>query len=135
MLDNAFLRPLCVRISRVLLSLGNRAIYPRCPTADYIEWDPRKLNALADDAANIALDRKADWLHSHEDTVQRAKSQITKVNFRVCFDGALRKNGAAAAGLAILAYYPNGDRDILLRGGKLLGDQQSAFVAEALALE
>ena len=91
------------------------------------------MNALADDAANVALDRGADWEFFHAESIARAR--VSQVNYRMCFDGAKRGAGDASAGLALLAYYENGERDLLLRAGKLLGHLESSFLAEALALE
>ena len=78
------------------------------------------MNQLVDDAPNPALDRNEDWFYGHEDAIARAKR--SEVNYRLSFDGAKRGNGESAAGVVLLAYYHNGERDLLMR-------------AEALALE
>ena len=126
-------RPLFVRICRSLVKLHHRNIQPRTQTSEFVEWDPRDFNALADDAANKALDRGADWMHVHRDSVQKARASAA--NYRLCFDGARRGSGESAAGVAFLAYYATGERDLLLRAGKRLGVLSSAFLAEALAAE
>eukprot|EP00973_Karenia_brevis_P013308 1807673-Karenia_brevis.AAC.1 len=56
-LDVPSMRPLCIRISRLLRKLSLQGFRPRTDIQNYIEWDRRELNALADNAANIALDR------------------------------------------------------------------------------
>ena len=83
--------------------------------------------------ANIALDRKSDWQYVHCDSIARAKE--SQVNYRLSFDGAKRGGGDSAAGVVLIAYYSNGDRELLYRAGRLLGDLDSSFTAEALALE
>ena len=118
-----------------MLRLHQRSFQPRTQTAGFIEWDPRAFNALADEAANKALDRGESWLVVHPEGVRRARGGSEPVNFRLCFDGARRGDGSAAAGVAMLAYYASGERELLLRGGMLLGTLTSAFVAEALAAE
>ena len=52
------------------------------------------------------------------------------------FDGALRRNHSAAAGMAMWVVDPKtGLQDLLFRGGKILGTLQSSLAAELLALE
>ena len=127
------MRPLCVRVARHLKRLFQSGFRPRTDTSSYVEWDPREMNALADSAANQALDERQDRKFVHQETMVRALAG--EANFRLCFDGARRGDGRAAAGLALIAYYSNGDRDLLLRAGKLLGVLGSAFMAESLAFE
>ena len=57
------------------------------------------------------------------------------LNFRLCVDGALRGNGSAAAGMALLAYTAEGESIVLQRGGLLLENVSSAFLSEMLVLE
>ena len=127
------MRPLCIRIARNLQKLESLSYLPRLDEVPHIEWDRRGYNELADDAANIALDTGRDWMYIHQVSTMLAKTE--PVNFRICFDGAKRSSGNAAAGIAFLSYGPNGSRDLLLRAGKLLGQLDSAFLAEALSLE
>ena len=96
-----------------------------------MEWDRRELNTLADHAANVALDSQSDWqqIASIDDQVR------VHCNWRLCIDGARRGSGNAAAGLALIAYAPNGETIIVSSAGKLLGQLGSAFVSELLALE
>ena len=126
-------RPLCVRIAPMIGFVTSAGIKPRTDIVPYIEWDPRGFVALADDAANRAVDSNSDWFHVHEECLRRARQH--KVNLRLCFDGALRGSRRGSAGVAVIAYYSDGHRDILYRGGKLLGDLSFSFLAEALALE
>ena len=115
------------------MNLSHACVRPRTDIVSFIEWDPRELNTLADSAANQALDTGSDWSFTHQTELARALTDGR--TFRVCFDGAMRKHGDAAAGLAVMAYYDNGDRDLLLRAGKKLGKLNSAFLAETLACE
>ena len=108
---------------------------PRTQVSAYIEWDSSDFNGLADDAASQALDRGADWVYTHDDNVRRALEACAQINFRLCFDGARRGEGDSAAGSALIAYYPSGERELLFRAGRLLGRLRSAFLAEALAAE
>ena len=66
--------------------------------------------------------------------MQRA-SEASDVTDRFSFDGAKRASGKAAAGTVAIAYYSNGERQLLFRAGKLLGELRSAFLAESLAAE
>ena len=68
-----------------------------------------------------------------QDNISKAMSAQT--NYRLCFDGARRGSGSASAGMALIAYYSNGERELLCRAGKILGTLPSAFLAEALAME
>ena len=113
-----------------LLRCGFR---PRLDTTSFVEWDARRFNQLADDAANKALDEECGWQVRHEPGIQGVLG--CPVNYRVCFDGAKRGSGKAAAGLAIIAYRGDGTRDLLLRAGRFLGQLSSSFAAETFALE
>ena len=83
------MRPLYVRIARQLLRLHENQRLPRRNNADFIEWDPREFNGLADEAANKALDMGQDWFVQHAGNMQRA-SEASDVNYRFSFDGAKR---------------------------------------------
>jgi hypothetical protein len=83
-------------------------------------------------------DEEEDTMLINHAVVQQdcfAKARLTNANYRLCFDGARRGSGKASAGIALLAYYEGGERELLMRAGKRLGDLQSAFLAEALAVE
>ena len=59
-----------------------------------------------------------------------------KANLRLCIDGAHRQGGQSAAGIVVIAYYPRAQHcELLLGAGRLLGQLESSFVAELLALE
>eukprot|EP00973_Karenia_brevis_P053838 7478523-Karenia_brevis.AAC.1 len=51
-LDAEYWRPLCLRISRALLSLCEEGFLPKTNDSDMVVWDFRKWNAVADHAAN-----------------------------------------------------------------------------------
>jgi hypothetical protein len=97
----------------------------------FVEWDRREFNSLADHAANVTLDMGADW---QQDGSMKAIPK-PRCNLRLCVDGARRGSSEAAAGLALIAYLPDGTEVIALRAGKRLGQLKSAFVSEMLALE
>ena len=126
------MRPLCVRVGRMLEALLKCGRRPRIDTAPFVEWDPRKYNTLADHAANVALDKQSGWMVQDACALQAVDS---RTNYRLCIDGAVRGDGAAAAGLALLLYGPSHNGRVLYRGGCLLGNLNSAFLAEMLALE
>ena len=87
--------------------------------------------ALADDAANVALDGRSDWMFLHSLPISKAQADKT-VNYRICVDGAMKRTGASSAGVAINAYYIDGRWGLLLRGGKLLGSLQTSLVGEMM---
>eukprot|EP00973_Karenia_brevis_P076613 10642233-Karenia_brevis.AAC.1 len=76
---------------------------PLTNTSDYIIWDARSLNSVADHAANAALDLGNFW--ERVDDLELTRSRAAFANFRVCVDGAMRSEGQASGGMAILAYY------------------------------
>ena len=97
---------------------------PRCDTSDFVEWDARERNAIADYAANLALDT-GDWEQWLPERIS-----CDEPTFRLSFDGALRGNGQAAGGMAIWR-----DGACIYRAGKQFGQLDSAFTAEVLSLE
>ena len=103
---------------------------PRQDIGNLVEWDARSFNSYADYAANVALDIEGPWEWRDADAILRAKAEFA--NFRVCADGAKRKNGQSATGCAIFSYL-HGRRTLLYIGGSTLGLLDSAFVAELLA--
>ena len=98
-----------------------------------MEWDPRAFNTLADHAANVAMDSGHNWDEIDLEAFQKAQNEIARI--RVCSDGALRGNGKAAAGMAMIAYFPDGSKVIIRRAGRILQGVSSAFVSEVVALE
>ena len=79
------------------------------------------------------LDAVQDLTITDDDSLQEAKAK--DANIRASADGAKRGSGQSAAGVAIMAYHRDGRRVLLHRSGRLLGNLQSAFLAEALAME
>ena len=132
-LQEATLRPACTRIARTLFSLCELGWKPRMDTLSFIEWDPREYNAIADHAANVALDMQQDWERADEIEMNRAK--CANANLHLCVDGARRGNATSSAGVALFASYPDGAHVLLYRSGRFLGYLSSAFAAEILALE
>ena len=106
---------------------------PVTDSSDFIIWDPRRFNTMADHAANVSLDSHDDWDRSDLEALSQARAH--NANLWLCVDGARRGSGGFAAGLTLLAYFPDGRRQLLYRSGKLLGKLQSAFASEMLALE
>ena len=131
-LESPSLRPPCVRVARLLKSMANGGFKPRRDISDFIEWDPRELNSVADFAANMALNLGRDW--EKRDPIAIADAKASNAHFRLCSDGALRGSGKGSAGIAFYAY-KDGAKTLLLVAGKVLGELQSAFVAELLAME
>ena len=62
-LCTTYLQPICIRIARKLQMLLHTGWKPRLNTVAFIEWDPRHFNAVADHAANAALDCGREWRH------------------------------------------------------------------------
>ena len=60
---------------------------------------------------------------------------MESARLRLCVDGARRCDGSASGGMGLFAYLSDGSVVELLRGGVLLGNLSSAFLAESLALE
>ena len=106
---------------------------PITGVSDLVLWDRREFISTADHAANVALDAMQDWSITDDDALQEAKAK--DANIRASTDGAKRGSGQSAAGVAIMAYHRDGRRVLLHRSGHLLGNLQSAFLAEALAME
>ena len=129
------LRPLFIRVARILWEMLLAGWKPRTDISDIVEWDRREFNTIADHAANMALDLGQEWVRKDPEAIHEAKRCYGHVNFRICFDGARRGNAEASGGLAVFAYYPTGRRDLLLRAGKPFGKLPSAFMAESLAME
>ena len=132
-LNDESLRPLFVRIARSIHIFLDKGLRPRQDVADFIEWDPRELNAVADHCANVALDMEGDWADSNEETLKYVLRQ--GANLKVSFDGARRGSGRASAGLAIYVYIPGRARTLVHRARRCLGILSSSFLAEAIALE
>ena len=110
-LSAAYLQPLCIRIGRNLAMLLHTGWRPRLDTEAFIEWDARSFNAVADHAANSALDNHTDWDRLGSDHLLVTTSQ----RWRLCVDGAYRGDGTAAAGVAIYYYDEGGSRHMVAR--------------------
>ena len=98
-----------------------------------MEWDPRDYNAIADHAANYALDSGRAW--QQRSCGSCSSWAVGTPNLHLCVDGARRGDGNSAVGMALFAFSPVGERELVYRAGKILGNLPSAFVAELLALE
>ena len=118
---------------QTIATIAPAGVLPRRNTASFIEWDERRYNAVADHAANAALDTESDWERGCEEDARRATTD--RMNLRMCVDGALRGNGKAAGGMVIYGYTSPSCRRVLYRAGKCFGHLNSAFLAEMLALE
>ena len=105
---------------------------PRQDTTNFIEWDSRDLNTYADHAANLALDLGTEWEKKNDAAIAEAKSE--KASFLLCCDGAFRKGGSSAAGVAFFSYI-GGTRTLLLIAGRPMGFLSTSFVSDLLALE
>ena len=94
------LRPTFIRIAQMLFKLLCVGYRPRQDIQPLIEWDPWVYNAVADHAANCALDEMKDW------KLQWIPLEELPLNsqLRLCVDGAQRGSGQAAGGLALFAY-------------------------------
>ena len=123
------LRPNCINIARILWRLLDKGFRPRTDITTFIEWDPREFNALADHAANCALDQRSGW------EVAGASSHDALPHFRLCVDGARRGSGQASGGMAVLAYNDVGGSREQYRAGTLFANLDSAFASEVLSME
>ena len=130
-------RPLFVRAARSIFHLAGLGWLPLRGVDPYILWSPREYNIVADHAVNATLDEKRSWIVRSEQELTTAIRR--KQNIRVCVDGGLRRDGQAAAGIAMFAAELGPDGrfayTLLLRQGRLLDGVASAFTAEACALE
>jgi hypothetical protein len=134
-LHNQYMEPLAIRVSRRLLDLLYRGWRPRMDTQPSIEWDRREFNSLADHSANVALDTQADWNVTPDKALLERMLASEDAHIRICSDGARRGDSTSAVGLAFISYDREGHQTVLLRAGKLIGDLESAFTAEMIALE
>ena len=126
-----YLQPVCVRIGRKLQTLLRTGWKPRLDTVALIEWDPRHFNAVADHAANAALDYGTDWDKLETGDVTLTASRC----WRLSVDGAYRGDGSAAAGVAIYSYDEPSTMTLIARFGRILNDVSSSLVAELIAVE
>ena len=110
-----------------------RGVRPRQDTTPLVEWELREYKAVADHAANCALDMATFW----ETPVQRsfAKLAAQGVNHRLAVDDAHRGNGQAAGGMAVWAYRRGEEPSCLYRAGATFGWLSSSLAAEVIALE
>ena len=132
-LDQLQLRPLCVTIARRLYNLLEAGYRPTDDIANFVEWDLRQYNAVADHAANCALALSAPWAWKDDQALQHARH--SKSNLRMCIDGARKSSGRSAGGMVVYGYQDSGDKVLLYRAGVDFGTLSSAFLAEAMALE
>ena len=117
----------------MLYSLLEHRWRPRTDRDAFVEWDPRSFNALADHAANVAVDTGHDCDQIDLKATRKAQNEAARI--RVCSDGALRRNGRAAARMAMIAYFPDGSHVVLRRADKILQGVSSVYVFEVVALE
>ncbi len=130
-LQGDFLRPPCIRIAHMLQHLLALGFRPRRDIAEFIEWDPREYNGVADHAANCALDVATAWELGETSEIEMSSNP----RIRLCVDGARRGNGQASGGMAVLAHAADGSKTYVQRGGVVFGCLDSAFSAEVLAME
>ena len=74
-----------------------------------------------------------DW--EDGSTTRCSKCLCEGVRLHLSTDGALRANGQASAGMAIVVHRQLCEAEVVYRAGKALGTLPSAFDAEVLALE
>ena len=131
------MRPLFVRIARLLLALHSRGIHPMNDTSELVVWTPREFNAVADHVVNCALDDQRSWHASNN--LALAQSLLEGRSFRLSVDGGRRSSTEAAIGLMRFAVniseHGVATYELLARCGKLLENVSSAFLSEAMALE
>ena len=134
-LHNDDLRPIFLRLSRMLLRLPKAGYMPIRNDADYVRWSPREYNGVADYAVNRTLDEAKDWSDIDLNAVRVALSR--KQNILVCVDGGLRNGKLGACGFAIYTAHWNDvfEYEFLGWQGTQLNGVASAFLAETLGLE
>ena len=87
---------------------------------------------MADHAANFALHIAEDFSSGELSAIKESIRENAQV--RLSTDGALKGDGQAAAGMAIMVYRGGHYPITLYRAGRVLGPLKSAFEAELLAL-
>ena len=129
-------RPLFVRLARALLKLQHMGLALVTDWSDNILWAPREFNTVADHIANICMDKRCSFTQLHEGL---AALHRQGPNVRLCTDGGRRSQTVGALGVAV--YVATIDEkgvyrySLAGRRGVLLEEVESAFLAEALALE
>ena len=130
-------RPVFIRICRSLKFLLGLGRLPLRDAQDFIIWAPREYNAVADHAANATMDAQESWTRCNMPAL--ADALLLGQNLRLCLDGGRRSSEQAALGLALYSVtgISNGRATytVIARRGHLLHRVDSAFVAEAVALE
>ena len=111
---------------------------PLSDSHELVLWSPREFNTVADHACNATMDSgQSVWFRGDRDTLKNVLRAGS--NLRMCVDGGRRSQTKGAIGFAIYCLRGDCSNDcsyqLLLRGGKLLEQVASSFVAEALALE
>ena len=81
------------------------------------------------------VDRELLKFWSSNGCLENVGVQLENSNFRLCVDGARRGGGKASAGMALMVCNEDGIPTVLCRGGLLLSNTSSAFLAEMLAME
>ena len=104
---------------------------------DLVIWTPREYNTVADHCCNVPLDAKRSWSKVQSELL--AHALLSEQCLRLCVDGGRRSQKDGAIGMALysvtFSYDGNAVYTLLARMGKLLASIDSAFVAEAAALE
>ena len=122
-------------MARKILILHNHGFRPISVSEDFVIWSPREFNSVADHAVNATMDQS--WGRGRTSDLKKAIQE--KVFLRVCIDGGRRSSSLGALGFAMYAMSSQADAStkcrLVLRGGKLLVEVASAFLAEVLAIE
>ena len=131
-------KPIFTRVARKILTLHIHGFRPISVTQDFVIWSPREFNSVADHAVNATMDEnRPSWGRGRTSDLKRAIQE--KASLRVCIDGGRRSSSLGALGFAVYAMNSHADAAtkyrVVLRGGKLLEQVASAFLAEALAIE
>ena len=98
---------------------------------------PREYNSVADHCCIAALDEGRSWTECDNQTC--AESLLAARSLRLSVDGGRRSTDNAAIGLALFSVQMSGGSqatyNLLARSGKIVSGIESAFLAEAMALE
>ena len=104
---------------------------------DLVMWAPREYNTVADHCCNASLDLKKSWTAC--DNTALADAFLYDECLRLCVDGGRRSRSEGALGLALFSAtgmeVAPVKYTLLERKGQLLSSVESAFEAEAIALE
>ena len=104
---------------------------------DMVMWAPREFNTVADHCCNASMDLQTSWTASLNEEL--ADALLSDHCLRLCVDGGRRCRTEGAMGLALFSATAMeagpAKNTLLTRKGQLLCDIDSAFLAEAAALE